>query len=178
MLTLDEFSDRMDAALAAKTRGELSVVLTDLPGMALASQRPTDLHRVPGQPQASAPLVSALPLTVTMSSIRRAGNWQVPERVTLKSRCSSVVLDLTQARIGTPVVILEVDDICSSIEILVPDDFTADLNELRCVGSSATSKVGSAPPSGRVHVIVRGKLRFGALTVKRPFGARLRSMFG
>jgi hypothetical protein len=98
----------------------------------------------------------------------------VPERVVLKTRFSSVLIDLTQADIRTPVVTLHVDDVCSSTDIVVPDDFTADLNGLRCMGSSASSKVGSAPPAGRVHVIVRGNLRFGALTVKHPFGAWLR----
>lgn len=173
MLTLDEFSDRMDAALSAKTRGELSTVLTDLPGMQLAVDQP----HVPS-PRPSSQQGGTLPLKVTMSSIHRAGNWQVPERVALKSRFSSVVLDLTQADIRASVVTLEIDDICSSTEIVVPDDFTADLNDLRCLGCSANSKVRSAPPAGRVHVIMRGELRFGALTIKHPFGARLRKMLG
>lgn len=170
MLTLDEFSDRMDAALAARTRGELSAVVMDLPGMQLAPEPA-------GQHLPAPPTGTPLPLKVTMSSIHRAGNWQVPERVALKTRFSSVIIDLTQADIRTPVVTLDVDDICSSTDIVVPDDFTADLNGLRCMGSSANSRVGSAPPAGRVHVIVRGNLRFGALTVKHPFGAWLRKTF-
>ena len=170
MLTLDEFSDRMDAALAARTRGELSAVLIDLPGMQLA---PALWERAEPHPPAP-PVNTALPLKVTMSSIRRSGHWQVPDRVALKSRFSNVIIDLTQAEIRTPLVALDVDDICSSIEIVLPDDFTADLNGLRCLGSSANSKVSPAPPAGRVHMIVRGNLRFGALTVKHPFGAWLR----
>lgn len=166
-LTLDEFSDRMDATLAARTRGQLSAILVDLPGMELAT----------GEHHVSAPSVSE-PLRVTMSSIHRKGNWQVADRLVLKSRFSTVVLDLTQAGIRTPVVTIEVDDICSSTDIVVPDDFTADLNGLRCMGSSADSKVSSAPPAGRVHVIVRGNLRFGALTIKHPFGAWLRKTLG
>ena len=173
MLTLDEFSDRMDAALSAKTRGELSAVLTDLPGMQLAVDQPHVPSRRPSSQQGT-----TLPLKVTMSSIHRAGNWQVPERVALKSRFSSVMLDLTQADIRASVVTLDIDDICSSTEVVVPDDFTADLNDLRCLGCSANSKVGSAPPAGRVHVIVRGELRFGGLTLRHPFGARLRKMLG
>jgi hypothetical protein len=158
MITLDEFSDRMGTAMAARTRGELGAVLVDLPY---------------GQPPAPQPQ-TPLPLKVTMSSIRRTGRWRVPERVTLKSRFSSVVLDLTLAEIRTPVGTLDIDDMCSSIDIVVPDDFTADLTSLRCLGSSATLRVSSAPPAGRVHLLVRGDLRFGALTVKHPFGAWFR----
>ncbi|MGY2063205.1 DUF1707 SHOCT-like domain-containing protein, partial [Nocardia gipuzkoensis] len=33
MLSLGEFTERMDTALAAKTRGELNAVLVDLPGI-------------------------------------------------------------------------------------------------------------------------------------------------
>ena len=36
MLSLGEFTERMDTALAAKTRGELNAVLIDLPGLQLA----------------------------------------------------------------------------------------------------------------------------------------------
>jgi hypothetical protein len=54
MLTLDEFSDRMDAALAARTRGELSAVLIDLPGMQAPASAPP-------------PASPALPLNVKMS---------------------------------------------------------------------------------------------------------------
>ena len=169
MITLDEFSDRMDAALAARTRGELSDIVADLPGTHV------DVHsaHVP-LPAASA----ALPIKVTMSSIHRSGNWRVPERLALRTRFSDVRLDLTQAEIGTPVVTVDVDDVCSSTDIVVPDDFTVDINGLRCLGSSANSRASTAPPTGRVHVIVRGNVRFGSLTVKHPFGSRLRKMWG
>lgn len=165
MITLDEFSDRMGAAMAARTRGELSVLLEDLPGMELAPVAPSVQSVVPAE---------TLPLKVTMSSINRTGRWQVPDRVAVRSRFSTVVLDLTQADIRTPILTVDIDDICSSTDIVVPDDFTADLNGLQCMGSSATSRVGSAPPAGRVHLVVRGNLRFGALTVKHPFGAWFR----
>jgi hypothetical protein len=72
------------------------------------------------------------------------------------------------------VVTFDLDDICGSTDIIVPDDFTADLDHLRCLGASANSRVNAGPPVGRVHLIVRGNVRFGALTVKHPFGAWIR----
>lgn len=173
MITLDEFSDRMGAAMAARTRGELGVLVEDLPGMELPVGPPGPQSLIPVPSSAE-----ALPLKVTMSSINRSGRWQVPERVAVRSRFSNVVLDFTKAEIRTPVLTLEIDDICSSTDIVVPDDFTADLNGLQCLGSSAGSRVGSAPPAGRVHIVVRGKVRFGALTVKHPFGAWFRRNLG
>jgi hypothetical protein len=173
MITLDEFSDRMGAAMAARTRGELGVLLEDLPGMQLPAAQASAQSMIPAPSSGE-----ALPLKVTMSSINRTGRWHVPERVAVRSRFSTVVLDLTQAEIRTPVLAFDIDDICSSTDIVVPDDFTADLNGLQCLGSSATSRVSSAPPAGRVHLVVRGKLRFGALTVKHPFGAWFRKKMG
>jgi hypothetical protein len=169
MLTLDEFSDRMDATLAARTRGELSAVVADLPDVRLAAG--------PGQvPSPSS--AAALPIKVTMSHIQRSGNWKVPAHLALKTRFSDVNLDLTQADVRTAVVTVDVDDVCSNTDIVVPDDFTVDINDLRCLGSTAHSRATTAPPAGRVHVIVRGNVRFGSLTVKHPFGSRLRRMWG
>jgi hypothetical protein len=169
MITLDEFSDRMDAALAARTRGELSAVVADLP----------HTHVVPVTRDVPAPSsAAALPIKATMSSIHRSGDWRVPEHLTLRTRFSDITLDLTRADVRTAVVTVDVDDVCSSTDIVVPDDFTVDINGLRCLGSSATSRATTAPPTGRVHVIVRGNIRFGSLTVKHPFGARLRRMWG
>lgn len=168
MLTLDEFSERMDAAMAARTRGALDVVVADLPGAhhpAAALPAPTGAG-------------TTVPLHATMSSIKRSGNWLVPELVAVRGRFSSVALDFTQADIRSPVVTIEVDDICSSIDVVVPEDFTADINALRCMGSSANSKVAAGPPAGRVHLVVRGKLRFSELTIKHPFGTRVRKWLG
>ncbi len=175
MLTLDEFSERMDAAMAARTRGELGVVVADLPGMQLPG---APLPSTPAVGSAPMPLTAPLPLHATMSTIRRAGDWQVPELITVKSRLSDVDLDFTQAVIRTPVVTIDVDDICGSIDITVPEDFTADVNGLRCTASTANSKIRPGPPAGRVHLVVRGKLWFSSLTVKHPFGTRVRKWLG
>lgn len=169
MLTLDEFSDRMDVAMAARTRGDLEPVLADLPDMRL---NPAQRHAPP--PSVAAPL----PISVTMSSVRRSGHWHVPDRITLKSRFSDVTLDFTQADVRSPVLTIDVDDICSGTDIILPDDFTADINALNCLGGSATCRATTSPPTGRVHVVIRGRVRFGALTVKHPFASRLRRMWG
>ena len=44
MLSLGEFTERMDTALAAKTRGELNSVLIDLPGMQIADEHKPHQH--------------------------------------------------------------------------------------------------------------------------------------
>ncbi|GAB4589756.1 DUF1707 SHOCT-like domain-containing protein [Nocardia sp. IFM 10818] len=50
MLSLGEFTERMDTALAAKTRGELNAVLVDLPGIRLAGQPAPAAQPYPARP--------------------------------------------------------------------------------------------------------------------------------
>lgn len=166
MLTLDEFSERVDAVLVARTRGELEPVLRDLP-----------IGRLTGRADAT-PVQTPEPMVVKgrMTSVARRGQWTAPERIRLDTRMCDTTLDFTAARLHSAVVELVVDDYCSSTQIILPDDATADLNGVHTVAGSATTKVSAAPPSPRLHLVVRGRIRMGSVTVRHPFGAALRRL--
>jgi hypothetical protein len=192
MLSLGEFTERMDTALAAKTRGELNAVLVDLPGIQLISEfvpppypdRPYAARPVPPSP-APAPSVGhhvSVPppgevIRGRMSSVTRTGSWSVPASLKVDTRVSSVNLDFTRAVMATQVVYLDVDDYASSLTLIVPAEATVDLNGIETVGGGATNKVRSGPPIGPLHLVVRGKVRFGTVTARHPFGTSLRNMF-
>ena len=161
MLTLDEFTERYDAALAARTRGELRVVLADLPMAVAAAPSP-------------APEV----LRGRMSSIVRRGQWTVAPVLQLNTRLCSTTLDFTSAVLPGPVVEIFVDDYCSSTELIVPPTATADLNGVDAVAGDATVRVRTSPPSRQLHLIVRGRVRMGSVTVRHPFGSWLRRLHG
>lgn len=160
MITLDEFSDRCDAALAARTRGELSVVVADLPLVSPQVARPPEVLR--GR----------------MSSIVRRGQWNVAPTLQLNTRLCSTTLDFTSAVLAGPVVTVLIDDYCSSTELIVPASATADLNGVDAVAGSATVKVRTSPPSRELHLIVRGKVRMGSVTVRHAWGSWLRRLHG
>lgn len=160
MITLDEFSDRYDAALAARTRGELSVVVADLPLVSPQVARPPEVLR--GR----------------MSSIVRRGQWNVAPTLQLNTRLCSTTLDFTSAVLAGPVVTVLTDDYCSSTELIVPASATADLNGVDAVAGSATVKVRTSPPSRELHLIVRGKVRMGSVTVRHAWGSWLRRLHG
>lgn len=165
MITLDEFTERYDAALAARTRGELSAVVADLPLAAPA----------PAPPR---PAVAPEELRGWMSSIVRRGQWTVTPTLRLNTRLCSTTLDFTSAVLPSRVVEILVDDYCSSTEIIVPTAATADLNGVNAVAGSATVKVRTSPPSDQLHLIVRGRVRMGSVTVRHPFGSWLRRLSG
>ncbi|MFE3293667.1 DUF1707 domain-containing protein [Rhodococcus sp. NPDC059234] len=180
MLSLGEFTERMDTALAARTRGELNAVLYDLPGMRVVTEE------APPQPAASGPIYAAptpvpTPTNVvraTLTSVTRKGPWHVPPTLHVSSKLSTVTLDFSEAVMQTQVVELVVDDFCGTTTLIVPPEATVDLNGVDTVGGSATNRVRTGPQPGPLHLVVRGKVRFGSITAKHPFGTAWKRMLG
>ncbi|MCV7430483.1 DUF1707 SHOCT-like domain-containing protein [Mycolicibacterium bacteremicum] len=164
MLTLDEFADRTDSVLAARTRGELRAVLSDLPAQQLGV--PARPHLPPEQ------------LRGWMTAIDRRGTWTPAPVLNLHTRMCSTTLDFTSAVLPGPVVEIVIDDYCSSTELIVPPGSTADVSAIDAMAGSATLKVRGTPRSDQLHVIVRGKVRLGSVTVRHPFGSWLRRLHG
>ncbi|WP_280460981.1 DUF1707 SHOCT-like domain-containing protein [Nocardia carnea] len=188
MLSLGEFTERMDTALAAKTRGELNSVLVDLPGVRLIGEptAPQPAHGKPAplpQPgdSARAPLSGVVQggiIRPRMSGVTRRGDWQVAPVLRVNSWLSGVTLDFTQAVMTTQVVEIQVDDYASSLTLVVPQEATVDLDGLELIGSSVNNKVRSGPPIGPLHLLVHGRVRFGSVTAKQPFMAHWRRLLG
>lgn len=159
MLSLDEYTERVDAVLAARTRRDLDVVIADLPLNAQPAPQPQEVRS-------------------WMSSITRRGQWTVPPRLRLVTRMCSTTLDFTSAVLQHPVVHIDVDDYFGSIELILPDGATADVDGVANLAASTTVNVTGSPPSHRLHVVVTGRVRFGSLTARHPFGTRLRRFLG
>ncbi|CRY81352.1 protein of unknown function [Nocardia farcinica] len=184
MLSLGEFTERMDTALAAKTRGELNSVLIDLPGVRLVGQPAAPATgfvntSAPYQPPVAPPGTNhGAVIRSRLSGVNRRGPWHVPPTLHLNNWLSSVTLDFTEAVMATQVVEVVMDDFCSSLTLVVPAEATVDLNSLDLVGSSVNNKVRTGPPLGPLHLVVRGRVRFGSVTAKRPLIAHWRKLMG
>jgi hypothetical protein len=165
-LTVDEFAERMDAAMAARTRGELNAVLLDLPGFILARSVASDV----------------LELSHHLGELNRRGPWRVPPRVRLVGYFGCSLLDFADAVLASPVVTVELDKTGGSTTIVVPEGATVDTDGL-CVtvGRVKDSTVRRIEP-GPVHFMITGRStmgevrisyprrwRLGPLTVHRPF---------
>ncbi len=170
MLSLGEFTERMDTALAAKTRGELNAVLVDLPGVRLIGQPAAGPPRFVPSQRVAPVAASSNVVRAFLSGVERKGPWQVPPVLQLENTLSGVTLDFTQAIMSTQVVEIRVDSNLSSLTLVVPAEATVDLNNLNLIGSSINNKVRTGPPIGPLHLVVHGQLRFGSVTAKHPFG--------
>ncbi|MGI8815870.1 MAG: DUF1707 SHOCT-like domain-containing protein [Pseudonocardia sp.] len=117
-LTPVEYSDRCQDAYAARTRAELVAVLADLPG------GPLGLTHAGLEP---------LVLNVAFGQVRRTGRWPVPELVQITGIGQRTVLDLTEAHLERPEVVIEVSATMSSTVVLLPGHAQLDTDELELV---------------------------------------------
>jgi hypothetical protein len=184
MLSLGEFTERMDTVLAAKTRADVNQVLVDLPGIQLRPEYVRELRAQHAPAQSQMPSQSPIPgpapssgaavIRGRMSNLSRKGRWEVPPTLQIDTRMSTVVLDFTEAVMQTQVVHVHVNDYLGSVTFVVPAEATADINGVDPVASSMNSKVRAGAPFGPLHLVITGKLHFSSLTVRHPLGVALR----
>jgi len=162
-LQLDEFAERLDAALAARTRAQLNAAVADLPGVAAAPHLPAEA-------------VDSAPISVSArwSSVVRAGRWRVPSELPVRARLASVKLDFSRAELTSPVVRVELAAAVSSVTLILPRNGTADTLAVSNFASSISTRADSGPPYGPLHVVLAGSLRLSSLSVDYPLVERLR----
>lgn len=165
LITLDEFTQRTDSALAARTRAELNAVLIDLPGMTHKDSAPRDVPAA--KPR--------LELRNTMSKLSRTGRWAVPRELVVRNKMGACDLDFTDAQIEHDVVDIELDVTAGSVKLLLPQHATVDVDALELAAGKLENKVpGNA--TGQPHFVLRGMVRAGSVTVKRPTYIRIGSL--
>jgi hypothetical protein len=170
LLTLEEFTDRTDVALASRTRAELNVVLADLPGMTHPEMRvrggqwsrPVDGPPLPGEPMVLS--------SGCGSSLNRNGYWQVPRSMVIRSKWGSGVnLDFTEATFDNERLDVRLDVTGGAVTLRLPESASVSLNDLNTrMGSSVNDRVGYQGRQGVPHIAISGDLSMAALTIKGP----------
>jgi hypothetical protein len=118
-LTLEEFSERVDLALAARTGVDLDAVVAELPARseATASRKRRFLITLIGSEQ-------------------RRGRWLVPERMWAFSLLGAPDLDLRQALIDRPEVTVTSISLVGALTALVPPAVDVELGGLALIGGN------------------------------------------
>ncbi|WP_216212194.1 DUF1707 SHOCT-like domain-containing protein [Amycolatopsis aidingensis] len=177
MLDLDEFTERTDTALAARTRGELNAVLVDLPGLVHQDAMAAAAAPAPGAPgMATATPVPGVPsaadrleLKAHGSTLNRGGRWYVPAEVLVRNKYGHTLLDFTEAQVASSVVHLELDTKWGSVTMVIPEEAAVDVNGITEVKwGNLDDKTRSNGKTGTPRYVVTGRVHGGSLTIKNP----------
>lgn len=162
-ITVSELEERLSAVYAARYEAELVPPLADLPGGVAPVASAAVVRR------AVDPVGAPLVLKAGMSTLKRTGDWDVPARLRLQSSMGTIVLDFCETVIHHPVVDVEVDVGAGTVRLLVPDDATANVDEVVSGMGTVKSKVPSRPHEGAPHFVVHGRSGMGTVVVRRRY---------
>nr|WP_165436140.1 DUF1707 domain-containing protein [Amycolatopsis suaedae] len=162
MLDLEEFTQRTDIALAARTRGELNAVLTDLPGLVHRDAAPQVVQ------YAGAVVGERLELRGHMSTINRSGPWVVPSHVLVQNKYGHTKLDFTEAQLTSPVVHIELQNKWGSVELIVPEQAGVDVSAITEVKYGEIDDKRATGATGSPMFVLTGKVHGGALKLRNP----------
>ncbi|CAN5394642.1 DUF1707 domain-containing protein [soil metagenome] len=152
LIDIGEFEERSAQVSAARLRPELDVLVGDLPG--------------PGAIVTSA--ADRVELRGVLGSLKRHGEWTVPTRLALVRRMGSVDLDLTKAKFGGPIVVIELDLRMGGLDLRLPEGASASIDDVEVIVGSAHDHRKDAPAEGTPHVILTGKVVCGGVDIRGP----------
>ncbi|MBA4024222.1 MAG: hypothetical protein C0482_17850 [Gordonia sp.] len=167
-LEIVEFEDRSEAVYAAKTRGDLRVVLEHLP---LAGHLFPDSPVVAAALPTQAPVVPAGPvqLNAEWETVRRKGVWSVPPNILVTGSMGTIDLDFTNATLPGPLVNVQLQVSTSTVKLRVGADQEIRYSELDKSGWSSIKDKGGPPvrPGGSVINVSGSISAMTGVTIKR-----------
>ncbi len=172
-LTVGEHSERIEAAYAAKTFGDLVPLTRDLP---VATGAPLSMEKPPLQQQRT-PLPPARQEAPTMVAVfggaERKGRWRVGPHLKAVAVFGGVEIDLTDAVFESPEVVIEVTAIFGGVDIKVPENVSLHGGGVGIFGGFSVREQTAADPYAPV-VRVKGAAVFGGCEAKPRRGKKLR----
>ncbi|WP_328337318.1 DUF1707 domain-containing protein [Streptomyces violaceus] len=161
-LTMEELDERLEAALSARTVGELAVLTADLPEV--VGETPVEAEDVVRIEQQGA-------------STRRGDAWVVPRRLEIRSSFGEVTLDFTDAVITQDTLHLDLQMGGSALKLVTRPGVVVDTGSLVLNYSKIKARRAGAAADAPVVLRVRitGEISFGQVVVRRPwrgFGRR------
>ncbi len=153
-LTVDEFTDRIEAAYGSQTRGELEALRRDLPAAG------------PGQAVAVRSKGRATRLSIgIMGGSARKGRWRIEGETTAIAVMGGCHLDLREAELEGPEVTINALAFMGGINIFVPDDVVVEVTGISFMGGRNVRAAKTPPPPGAQVVHIRAFSMMGGLNV-------------
>jgi hypothetical protein len=151
-LTLSEFTDRVGSAFAARTQGELEVLVQDLP----AGRTPSAVAPI-GSP-------TPAPLEIMVGAIKKRGRWRIQPSTALGVAIGPMKLDLRDADLAAHEVTLSARTVIGAIKVWVPRGVRVVVEGRTAVGTRTIAE-SNLPPEVDVPTL-RLRLDTGLGTVK------------
>ncbi len=152
-LSHEEYSERMPAALSARTLGDLAALTTDL--------APPE-----GQPLQ---VDGGHPVTALFGNAERKGRWVVPATLTCVATFGEVVLDLSEALLQDRHVVVNVYALFGRVRLVVPAGVDVVLNGTDILGRQRGATTRRVPTSSEIPVVeVRGYVAASQILVRTP----------
>ncbi len=150
-LTLEEFSERMSSVLAARTHDDIQKVMSDLPHSAIVAGG----VRTPETNWTVA----------IMSGSSRRGRWRPGARTRVVAFMGGCDLDLRQAEIEGPEVVITAVAFMGGVEIVVPEGFPVHLSGMPMFGGKDLKLADVPTVPGAPLIRVRAFPIFGGVQV-------------
>lgn len=148
-LTLEEFTERMSAALAATTTGDLDAPLRELPVAARTRRRPTRF------------------LLALFGSTEREGRLRLRRRALCVSLFGNIDLDLRQATLEGDMITIVAVAAFAALDVYVPEGVEVDLHGLTLFGHKNARGSDVLPMPGTPLVRVYALGAFAGMDVWR-----------
>ena len=130
-LTMDEFSERLEIAYAARTRGDLDPLLHDLPADASgAVPATTSAAVVSGGSQGKDTHWNISPI----GGIRHRGHWRVPLHTVAIGVLGGVDVDLGEAELAAPEVMITKVSIIGGVSVRLPPGMRVEVSNFSILG--------------------------------------------
>jgi uncharacterized protein DUF1707/cell wall-active antibiotic response 4TMS protein YvqF len=149
-LSLEEYSQRSDSALVARTLHELAGLTADLPA-----------------PPQSEPASAPVQITAVLGNESRKGPWVVPPHITVRSVLGDCHLEMQQAVIRQHVTTIDATVRFGTMTIFVPDGIDVRLHG-RAVLGAKSSQLRGEPQPGAPVIIVNCDVICGSVAIRRP----------
>jgi hypothetical protein len=156
-LTVQELTERLDAAYAASTRAELEPLTADLP----VAPSSVTVERGRGG--------TRFVLGILGGGDRR-GRWRVAERVVVVNVFGGADLDLREATLAGPEITIWVISLFGGSDIVVPEGMHVELSSFALFGADRLKLEGPEPEPGAPVVHVRTVSLFSGTDVKTRRG--------
>jgi hypothetical protein len=144
-LTMDEFSGRLELAYAARTRGDLDPLLRDLPADS-GGAVPGGTAVVSGGSQGSDTHWNVSPI----GGIRHRGQWRVPRHTVAIGVLGGVDVDLGEAELAAPEVMITKVSIIGGVSVRVPPGVRVEVSNFSILGGRNVNLGGPLAPNAPV----------------------------